>query len=87
MDKNNETENINNIDTYTIKQGTRSAKTSYLISVDFKKEDISGSCFHNGALNHILDIENCIELLEDILIYSKPQRDYSAILNKIKNRK
>lgn len=84
MNKNNEIINVNKCDTYLIKQGSNSAKTSYVISVDFEKESLSGACFYNGALNHMVDNEKCIELLEDILVYSKPQRDFTAILDKCK---
>ncbi|MCA9766970.1 MAG: hypothetical protein KC455_11200 [Carnobacterium sp.] len=82
----NTTNNINtdqeNFDKYMIKQGSIDSTNEYSIIVNFKTETISGACFRNGFLDHMIDIKKCIELLEDIKKYYIPKRDFSSILEK-----
>lgn len=80
------TNNINtdqeDFDKYMIKQGSIDSKNEYSIIVNFKKETISGACFRNGFLDHMIDIKKCIELLEDTKKYHTLKRDFSSILEK-----
>lgn len=82
----NTANNINtdqeNFDKYMIKQGSIDSTNKYSIIVNFKKETISGACFRNGFLDHMIDIKKCIELLEDIKKYHILKRDFSSILEK-----
>lgn len=79
---NNSNTDQEDFDKYMIKQGSIDLTNEYSIIVNFKKETISGVCFRNGFLDHMIDIKKCIELLEDIKKYHTPKRDFSSILEK-----
>lgn len=89
----NTTNNINtdqeDFDKYMIKHGSIDSTNEYSITVNFKKETISGACFRNGILDHMIDTKKCVELLEDIKKYYMPKRDFSYISEKymIKKRR
>lgn len=80
--ENNSNTEKEDFDKYMIQQGSIDSINVYSIIVNFKKETISGACFRNGFLDHMIDIKKCIELLEDIKKYHTLKRDFSSILEK-----
>lgn len=57
---NNSNTDQEDFDKYMIKQGSIDSINEYSIIVNFKKETISGSCFRNGFLDHMIDIKNVL---------------------------
>lgn len=76
----------NDFDIYNIKEGSIDSSKEYSIIVDFEKEEITGACFYYGLLNHMIDTKQCIELLEEVSQYKTPKRDFSNILDKVKQQ-
>ena len=76
---------IEDFDKYIIKKGSPNSINEYSIIVDFKDENISGACYRYGFLNHMIDTKEAIKMLEDINKYSTPIRDFTSLIEKLKN--
>ncbi|WP_192987800.1 hypothetical protein [Carnobacterium mobile] len=76
---------IEDFDKYIIKKGSSDTINEYSIIVDFKNKNISGSCYRYGFLDHMIDTKEAIKMLEDINKYSTPIRDFTSLIDKIKN--
>lgn len=79
-------ERKNDIDKYNIKVGSPDSSNEYTIIVDFDNEIITGACFNYGLYDHMIDSKESIELLENLFEFHKPKREFSKILQKMKNK-
>ncbi|MEG0188692.1 MAG: hypothetical protein RR668_08530 [Algoriella sp.] len=79
------TTEIEDFDKYVIKKGSSDTINEYSIIVDYKNENISGACYRYGFLNHMVDTKEAIKMLEDINKYSTPIRDFTSLIDKMKN--
>ena len=84
--KTNINEKTQDYDTYDFKIGSIDSTKLYKVYVDFETENITGYMYDYGFLEQMLDITECIDLLENLIRFNRPiQRDITPILNKIKS--
>lgn len=66
-------------DRYNFEERSPVATKEYSVVVDFLTKEIRGDCIKYGSW-YALEKEECLELLTIMLIYNKPKRDFSHII-------